>query len=168
MDSGCSRTSLAEPKWPPLGQQPCEFLASAVDRTPELIHESGRAAAERQAAWIGLHVTEQGIDTGTMEGWAMFGMFSVAGRAAARADRRQRNNGLADPAGQGIDAVRPIRDEVAARGSALLAELVPAGEPMTCAHKDCLGGFAGLILATSVAFSSCSCSCWHSMLRRRI
>ncbi|MGV8850511.1 MAG: arsenate reductase ArsC [Propionibacteriaceae bacterium] len=33
---------------------------------------------------------------------------------------------LQDPAGQGIDAVRPIRDEIKARVSALIAELVPA------------------------------------------
>ncbi|MFC0623349.1 arsenate reductase ArsC [Kribbella deserti] len=32
---------------------------------------------------------------------------------------------LEDPAGQGIDAVRPIRDEIDARVRALLAELLP-------------------------------------------
>jgi protein-tyrosine-phosphatase len=34
---------------------------------------------------------------------------------------------LEDPAGQGVDAVRPIRDEIDRRVRALLAELVPAG-----------------------------------------
>jgi arsenate reductase len=33
---------------------------------------------------------------------------------------------LDDPAGQGIEAVRPIRDEIRARVEALLAELLPA------------------------------------------
>lgn len=33
---------------------------------------------------------------------------------------------LADPAGQGVDAVRPIRDEIKARVSALVAEIAPA------------------------------------------
>lgn len=33
---------------------------------------------------------------------------------------------LADPAGQGIDAVRPIRDEIRGRIEALIAEIVPA------------------------------------------
>ena len=33
---------------------------------------------------------------------------------------------LDDPAGQGIDAVRPIRDEIRSRVEKLLAELVPA------------------------------------------
>ena len=33
---------------------------------------------------------------------------------------------LPDPAGQGIAAVRPIRDEIKARVTALVAELVPA------------------------------------------
>jgi protein-tyrosine-phosphatase len=33
---------------------------------------------------------------------------------------------LDDPAGQGIDAVRPIRDEIKARIERLLAEIVPA------------------------------------------
>ena len=34
---------------------------------------------------------------------------------------------LDDPAGQGVDAVRPIRDEIKTRIEKLLAELVPAG-----------------------------------------
>jgi arsenate reductase len=33
---------------------------------------------------------------------------------------------LADPAGQGIDAVRPIRDDIRGRIEGLLAELLPA------------------------------------------
>ena len=33
---------------------------------------------------------------------------------------------LDDPAGQGIEAVRPIRDEIRARVEALLAEILPA------------------------------------------
>ena len=33
---------------------------------------------------------------------------------------------LDDPAGQGVDAVRPIRDEIDRRVRALLAELVPS------------------------------------------
>lgn len=33
---------------------------------------------------------------------------------------------LADPAGQGIEAVRPIRDEIKARIEKLLAEILPA------------------------------------------
>jgi protein-tyrosine-phosphatase len=34
---------------------------------------------------------------------------------------------LVDPAGKGIDDVRPIRDDIRARVTALLAELLPAG-----------------------------------------
>ncbi len=33
---------------------------------------------------------------------------------------------LDDPAGQGVDAIRPIRDDIDRRVRALLAELVPA------------------------------------------
>ena len=33
---------------------------------------------------------------------------------------------LKDPAGQGVEAVRPIRDEIDRRIRALIAELVPA------------------------------------------
>jgi arsenate reductase len=33
---------------------------------------------------------------------------------------------LEDPAGKGVDSVRPIRDEIRARVEALIAELVPA------------------------------------------
>ena len=37
---------------------------------------------------------------------------------------------LADPAGKGIEAVRPIRDEIKARVEALIAELLPADAPL--------------------------------------
>jgi arsenate reductase len=40
-----------------------------------------------------------------------------------------RNWELDDPAGQGIDAVRPIRDEIRSRIQALVTELLPAGTP---------------------------------------
>jgi arsenate reductase len=36
---------------------------------------------------------------------------------------------LDDPAGKGVDAVRPIRDEIKARIEALLADLLPAAGP---------------------------------------
>ncbi|MBE3073386.1 MAG: arsenate reductase ArsC [Actinobacteria bacterium] len=36
---------------------------------------------------------------------------------------------LEDPAGQGVEAVRPIRDEIKARVRALLAELLPDQSP---------------------------------------
>ena len=38
---------------------------------------------------------------------------------------------LDDPAGQGIDAVRPIRDEIDTRVRALVAELLPATDPVS-------------------------------------
>jgi arsenate reductase len=40
--------------------------------------------------------------------------------------KRYEDWALADPAGQGIDAVRPIRDEIRARIEKLVAELLPA------------------------------------------
>ncbi len=40
--------------------------------------------------------------------------------------RRYEDWELADPAGQGLDAVRPIRDDIKARVQALLAEILPA------------------------------------------
>ncbi|MDQ0808422.1 arsenate reductase [Streptomyces sp. B3I7] len=36
---------------------------------------------------------------------------------------------LEDPAGQGVDAVRPIRDEIETRIRALINEIAPAGRP---------------------------------------
>lgn len=38
-----------------------------------------------------------------------------------------RNWELEDPAGKGVEAVRPIRDEIKTRVQALVAELLPAG-----------------------------------------
>ncbi|MBU3705368.1 MAG: arsenate reductase ArsC [Mycobacterium sp.] len=42
-----------------------------------------------------------------------------------------RNWELPDPAGKGLDAVRPIRDDIKARVEALVAELLPTGSPGT-------------------------------------
>ena len=42
-----------------------------------------------------------------------------------------RNWELDDPAGKGLDAVRPIRDDIKARVEALVAELLPPGCPGT-------------------------------------
>lgn len=42
---------------------------------------------------------------------------------------RYRDWALPDPAGKGIEAVRPIRDEIKARVEKLIGELVPAGPP---------------------------------------
>jgi arsenate reductase len=36
---------------------------------------------------------------------------------------------LEDPAGKGVDSVRPIRDEIRSRVEALIADLLPAGGP---------------------------------------
>ena len=41
---------------------------------------------------------------------------------------------LEDPAGRGVEAVRPIRDEIKARVQALLAELLPHQSPASAAH----------------------------------
>jgi len=42
---------------------------------------------------------------------------------------------LEDPAGQGVEAVRPIRDEIKARVQALLAELLPDQSPAPAVHR---------------------------------
>ncbi|MDJ0311897.1 arsenate reductase ArsC [Arthrobacter sp. H35-D1] len=42
------------------------------------------------------------------------------------AGKRYEDWALEDPAGQGVDAVRPIRDDIKARVLALIAELLPA------------------------------------------
>jgi arsenate reductase len=43
---------------------------------------------------------------------------------------------LEDPAGQGIEAVRPIRDEIRGRVQALLADLLPAGAVPTATTTE--------------------------------
>ena len=42
---------------------------------------------------------------------------------------------LEDPAGKGVEAVRPIRDEIQARVRALLAELLPGDSPAPAANR---------------------------------
>ncbi|WP_326549668.1 arsenate reductase ArsC [Micromonospora sp. NBC_01813] len=45
--------------------------------------------------------------------------------------KRYEDWALTDPAGKGVEAVRPIRDEIRDRVEALLAELVPAARPVS-------------------------------------
>ena len=49
--------------------------------------------------------------------------------------RRYLDWDLDDPAGQGVEAVRPIRDEIQARVQALLAELLSDHRPAPAAHR---------------------------------
>jgi arsenate reductase len=42
---------------------------------------------------------------------------------------------LEDPAGQGVEAVRPIRDEIKSRVEALLVELLPDKSPTPAANR---------------------------------
>jgi arsenate reductase len=42
---------------------------------------------------------------------------------------------LEDPAGQGLEAVRPIRDDIKARVQALLVELLPDQSPAPATHR---------------------------------
>ena len=49
--------------------------------------------------------------------------------------RRYLDWDLRDPAGQGVEAVRPIRDEIQARVQALLAELLSDHRPAPAAHR---------------------------------
>ena len=42
---------------------------------------------------------------------------------------------LDDPAGQGVEAVRPIRDEIKARVQKLLSELLPDQRPVRAANR---------------------------------
>ena len=46
---------------------------------------------------------------------------------------------LADPAGRGVAAVRPIRDEIDRRVRELLADLFPLSATVPNAHRDVLG-----------------------------
>ena len=49
--------------------------------------------------------------------------------------RRYLDWDLRDPAGQGVEAVRPIRDEIQARVQALLAALLSDHSPAPAAHR---------------------------------
>ena len=43
---------------------------------------------------------------------------------------------LADPAGQGVDAVRPIRDDIHSRVQVLIAELLPGAESLETTPQE--------------------------------
>jgi len=60
-----------------------------LDRLGRSVLHLVTLGAELRERGVGLHVIEQGIDTTTAEGRAMFGMLSRPGRAPARTHRRE-------------------------------------------------------------------------------
>jgi hypothetical protein len=66
--------------------------------------------------WIRCVSTSTHVETGRL---------GEPARPGDGAGKRYEDWRLEDPAGKGVDAVRPIRDEIKNRIEALLAELIP-------------------------------------------
>jgi DNA invertase Pin-like site-specific DNA recombinase len=76
-------------------------LVLAVDITHWLRPDAVTLGAELRERSIGLHVVEQGIDTATMEGRAMFGMLSVLAELQRELIVANTNDGLASARARG-------------------------------------------------------------------
>jgi arsenate reductase len=91
--------------------------------------ESINSAAVEAMAEVGIDISEQSpkiLTTDTVESSDVVITMGCGDACPVFPGVSYRDWALPDPAGQGIDAVRPIRDEIKTRVQALLNELVPA------------------------------------------
>jgi DNA invertase Pin-like site-specific DNA recombinase len=92
------------------------------------------AAKVASARGVGLHVTEQGIDTTTAEGHAMFGMLSVLAELPRELTVANTRDGLAAARARGRTGGR--RPRLNAGQVALAQELYDAGDHTVYGHLD--------------------------------
>jgi arsenate reductase (thioredoxin) len=91
--------------------------------------ESINSAAVEAMAEVGIDISEQSpkiLTADTVESSDVVITMGCGDACPVFPGISYRDWALPDPAGQGIDAVRPIRDEIKTRVQALLNELVPA------------------------------------------
>jgi DNA invertase Pin-like site-specific DNA recombinase len=93
--------------------------------------------AELRDRGIGLHVIEQGIDTDTMEGRAMFGMLSVLAELQRELIVANTNDGLAAARARGRVGGR--RPRLSAEQAALAQELYDARDKTVQQIADLFG-----------------------------
>ncbi|MFD9663993.1 arsenate reductase ArsC [Rhodococcus sp. NPDC059968] len=91
--------------------------------------ETINAAAVEAMAEIGIDISDQApkvLTPGAVETSDVVITMGCGDACPVFPGVSYRDWALDDPAGKGVDAVRPIRDDIKARVEALIAELVPA------------------------------------------
>ncbi|HEX8346809.1 MAG TPA: arsenate reductase ArsC [Actinoplanes sp.] len=86
-------------------------------------------AAVQAMAEVGIDITDQHpkkLDWATAEASDVIVTMGCGDACPVFPGKRYEDWKLTDPAGQGIEAVRPIRDDIRARVERLLSELTPA------------------------------------------
>ncbi|MFF3854309.1 arsenate reductase ArsC [Micromonospora sp. NPDC002575] len=91
--------------------------------------ETVNPAAVEAMAEVGIDITDQWprlLEHATAESSDVIVTMGCGDACPVFPGKRYEDWKLDDPAGQGVEAVRPIRDEIRARVQALLRELLPA------------------------------------------
>jgi len=91
--------------------------------------ETINPAAVEAMAEVGIDITDQRpkkLDWETAESSDVIITMGCGDACPIFPGKRYEDWKLEDPAGKGVDSVRPIRDEIKARIEALLADLIPA------------------------------------------
>ncbi|ROO51519.1 arsenate reductase [Micromonospora sp. Llam0] len=94
--------------------------------------ESVNPAAVEAMREVGIDITDQTpklLEWSTAESSDVIVTMGCGDACPVFPGKRYEDWQLTDPAGKGVEAVRPIRDEIRRRVEALLADLVPAGRP---------------------------------------
>nr|WTB28681.1 recombinase family protein [Streptomyces sp. NBC_00830] len=108
-----------------------------LDRLSRSVLHLVTLGAELRERGIGLHVIEQGIDTATMEGRAMFGMLSVLAELQRELIVANTNDGLASARARGRVGGR--RPNLTADQAALAQQLYDAREKTVQRIADLFG-----------------------------
>ncbi len=125
----CASTTPAGPRWPPAasphlaggaGRGPLRRLATRYRGQP------GRGRGDGRGRHRHLHPDPESADHRGREASDVVITMGCGDACPIFPGKRYEDWELDDPAGQGVDAVRPIRDEIRGRIEELLAELLPA------------------------------------------
>ncbi len=108
-----------------------------LDRLSRSVLHLVTLGAELRGRGVGLHVIEQGIDTDTMEGRAMFGMLSVLAELQRELIVANTNDGLAAARARGRVGGR--RPRLSAEQAALAQELYDARDKTVQQIADLFG-----------------------------
>jgi DNA invertase Pin-like site-specific DNA recombinase len=127
-----------------------------LDRLSRSVLHLVTLGAELRMRGVGLHVIEQGIDTDTMEGQAMFGMLSVLAELQRELIVANTNDGLASARARGRVGGR--RPKLTADQAALAQQLYDDRTRPFSRSPICSGFRVARCMGTSIAKTLCSAS----------
>ena len=123
-------TTPAGPRWPPAGCGTWPATPSRSARPDRCPGDQVNPAAVEAMAEVGIDISDQRpkvLTTDAVEASDVVITMGCGDACPVFPGKRYLDWALDDPAGKGVESVRPIRDEIETRIRGLLAELLPSG-----------------------------------------